>query len=100
MERNGGKLLAISVDSPEINRQTRDELGLSFPILSDEGREVVKAYGLVHEGGAPDETTIAVPAHLLVRQDRRIAWRFRASRIQDRPTPDDDIRAIRAIRQG
>jgi peroxiredoxin Q/BCP len=36
---------AISVDTPETNKKFAEELGLDYPILSDPGREVARAYG-------------------------------------------------------
>ena len=36
-----------SVDTPETNKQFAESLGLDYPILSDPGKLVAKAYGVV-----------------------------------------------------
>jgi thioredoxin-dependent peroxiredoxin len=33
------------VDTPETNKKFAEELGLDYPILSDPGRDVARAYG-------------------------------------------------------
>ncbi len=38
---------AASVDSPEINKKFAEELGLDYPILSDPGKQVARAYGVI-----------------------------------------------------
>jgi len=38
---------AASVDTPEDNRKFAESLGLDFPILSDPGKKVASAYGVV-----------------------------------------------------
>ncbi len=44
---------AASVDAPDTNRKFAESLGLDYPILSDPGKEVARAYGVV----AGDRTT-------------------------------------------
>lgn len=38
---------AASVDTPETNKKFAEELGLDYPILSDPGKKVAKAYGVI-----------------------------------------------------
>ena len=38
---------AASVDTPEDNKKFAEELGLDFPLLSDPGKQVATAYGVV-----------------------------------------------------
>ena len=38
---------AASVDAPDTNRDFAESLELDYPILSDPGREVARAYGVV-----------------------------------------------------
>lgn len=38
---------AASVDTPDTNKQFAEALQLDYPILSDPGKEVAKAYGVV-----------------------------------------------------
>jgi peroxiredoxin Q/BCP len=38
---------AASVDTPEDNKKFAESLGLDFPLLSDPGKQVASAYGVV-----------------------------------------------------
>ena len=38
---------AASVDTPEDNKKFAESLGLDFPILSDPGKQIASAYGVV-----------------------------------------------------
>ena len=38
---------AASVDTPEDNKRFAESLGLDYPILSDPGKQVASAYGVV-----------------------------------------------------
>ncbi len=38
---------AASCDTPEVNKQFAQSLGLDYPILSDPGCKVARAYGVV-----------------------------------------------------
>ena len=38
---------AASVDTPEVNRQFAESLGVDYPLLSDPGKSVATAYGVV-----------------------------------------------------
>jgi peroxiredoxin Q/BCP len=35
------------VDAPDVNKQFAESLGLDYPVLSDPGKEVARAYGVV-----------------------------------------------------
>jgi thioredoxin-dependent peroxiredoxin len=35
------------VDTPETNKKFAEELGLDYPILSDPGKQVARAYGVI-----------------------------------------------------
>ncbi|HKB15900.1 MAG TPA: peroxiredoxin family protein [Planctomycetota bacterium] len=87
LRAKGGRLLAISVDSPEALADLAGEMGLGFPLLSDRERRVVREYGLLHPGGSPEKGDIAIPANFLVDRRGAIRWRHIARRIQDRVDP-------------
>lgn len=44
------QVVAISVDSPFANKGFADANKLTFPVLSDYSREVIRQYGIVHDG--------------------------------------------------
>jgi len=46
-ERAGARVIGISVDSRDKNKAFAQELGLKFPILSDEEKTVSKQYGVL-----------------------------------------------------
>ncbi len=97
LSRVGGRLLAVAVDEPQDARRVVERIGLEFPILCDTKREVIRAYGLVHEGGGLDGSDIAIPAHLLIDRDGRIISRYVSRRIQDRLDPRDVLANIRRM---
>jgi len=85
------------VDTPEESRELVAAEGLPFRILSDEQRDVVRRYGLLHAGGGPGGTDIAVPAQFLLRPDGSVAWRHISRRIQDRADPAETLAAVAAL---
>jgi peroxiredoxin len=97
LKRRGGHLIAISVDPPEVARAVVKRNRLSFPVLCDTRREVIRALGLLHPGGGPGGADIPIPAHLLLAGDGRIVWRRAASRNQDRPDPEAVLAVIRRL---
>lgn len=69
---------------------------LPFPILADEERDVIRAYGLVHAGGAPDGGDIAIPTLMLLGTDGRVLWRRVAPNVMDRLDPAEALAAVRS----
>lgn len=43
------QILGISVDSPYANKRFAEDLGVTFPLLSDFKREISKLYGILDE---------------------------------------------------
>ena len=97
LERQGGRLLAIAVDPPAQARRVVEKNRLEFPVLCDTDRKVLLAYGLVHQGGGPDGSDIAVPAHVLIDRDGQVVRRFVSHRIQERLASDDVLRVLRML---
>lgn len=46
IRRKGAVVLGVSADSVASHRKFADAYGLKFPLLSDESRETIKAYGV------------------------------------------------------
>jgi len=99
LKKLGGRLVAVSVDPPEDSRRVVQRNRLAFPILCDESRDVIRAYGLLHENGGPTGD-VAIPAHVLIDRSGRIVWKQVSSRIQDRPDPRLVVEKIRALDSG
>src|ERR1700746_4044840 len=57
---SGFAVLGISPDAPAKLAKFRDKEGLTFPLLSDPGREVLKAYGAYGEKMMYGKTTVGV----------------------------------------
>jgi peroxiredoxin Q/BCP len=49
-----------SVDRPETNRRFAASMGIDFPILSDPGKSVARAYGVLGRSGFPSRWTFYV----------------------------------------
>jgi peroxiredoxin len=97
LKRRGGKLLAISVDAPEVSRRVVEGRRLPFPILSDRDRKVIQSFGLVHARGGPGGDDIAIPAQILIAPGGRIAARHVSARVQDRIDPDLMLERVRQL---
>jgi peroxiredoxin Q/BCP len=49
-----------SVDRAETNRKFAESMGIDFPILSDPGKSVARAYGVLGSSGFPSRWTFYV----------------------------------------
>lgn len=70
----GVRLVAISVDAPEITREHRRKQGFTFTFLSDPRAEVIRRYDLLHAGAGPDGSDVARPAEFLVDSAGTVRW--------------------------
>ncbi len=95
--KKGGKLYAIASSPLADLEKMVEERGIAFPVLSDPDCSVIRAYGLLHENGGPQGEAVAVPAHFLIEKAGRIVWRFTSRLAQDRPHPDDVVKAIEGL---
>jgi len=68
------RIVAISVDPPEINREHTRKQGYTFTFLSDPEAEVIRRYDLLHEKGGAESTHIARPAEFLIDSTGTIRW--------------------------
>jgi peroxiredoxin Q/BCP len=46
IRKRGAEVAGVSVDSVESHRKFKEKFGLNFPLLSDSGKETVRAYGV------------------------------------------------------
>lgn len=57
-----------STDAPDYNKKFAESLNADYPILSDPGQKVAKAYGVVHEGRAvPERWTFYIDKEGIIR---------------------------------
>jgi peroxiredoxin len=96
LQQRGGRLIAISVDPPEVAKRVVTQHRLPFDVLCDTELAVTRDYGLTHAGGGPNGTDVPIPTHLLISPQRQIVWRRSAALIQDRPSPELLLTEIRS----
>jgi len=76
-----------------------EETGLPFNILVDEGRDVLKAYGVWHAVGLA-AWNIARPALFLIDQSGAIRYSFVAERQHEFPSHAEIMSAIDGLQIG
>ncbi|GAC1393922.1 MAG: hypothetical protein NVSMB47_02070 [Polyangiales bacterium] len=72
LEALGYGLCAVSVDLPDVSRDLAQRLGLTFPLLSDSGREVIERYGVFNR---EEKGGIAYPATFVLDRERIVLLR-------------------------
>lgn len=66
----GAELYVISVDAPAKSKaQVVQALGIQFPVLADEGKQTIRAYGV--DGGS-----FAIPSAFVIDKSGTIRWKF------------------------
>jgi peroxiredoxin Q/BCP len=95
-ESRGIRVVALSVDTPEINRKRRQKLGFTFPFLSDPNAEVIRRYDLLHAKAGPNGADIARPAEFLIDSSGTIKWVNLTDNIAVRARPEEALAAIDA----
>jgi peroxiredoxin len=91
------KVIAVSTDPKEESAKMKSELGLPFPLLSDEDEQVIKRYGLVHEKGKGNED-IPRPADLLLDPQGVIRWAMFTDNIRVSARPEALLEAAKKLR--
>ncbi|PYK53660.1 MAG: hypothetical protein DMF20_06725 [Verrucomicrobia bacterium] len=94
LESRGIQVVAISVDSPEINRRQRQKLGYTYTFLSDPRTEVIRHYDLLHRGAGSKGTDIARPAEFLIDSSGIIRWVNLTENIAVRARPEQVLEAF------
>ena len=80
-QKRGAEITAISVDTPEQNKEMIGKLLLPFRLLSDpDGDRAIKPYGVWNEQGQ-----IAVPSIVVVAKDGTIRYVYKGQDFADRP---------------
>jgi peroxiredoxin len=90
----GIRVVAISVDTPEINRRHRKKMGFTYMFLSDPKTEVIRRYDVLHAGAGPKGTDIARPAEFLIDSTGTVRWVNLTENIAVRARPEQVLRAF------
>jgi peroxiredoxin len=98
-EAKGAKLVAVSVDSVEQNREVAERLELGYPILSDAQLAATDAFGIRHPGGNPfksgTDADIPRPA-TYVFANGVVTWRDLTDNFRVRTDPQRVLDAVDA----
>ncbi len=68
------RLVALSVDPPEISRTLCQKQGYTFPFLSDPKAQVIRRYDLLHPHGGIGGADISRPAEILLDPTGTVRW--------------------------
>jgi peroxiredoxin len=68
------RVIGISADPPETNREHSRKLGYTFTLLSDPSSDVIRRYDLLHEKGGPSGEDISRPAEFLIDSTGTVRW--------------------------
>lgn len=93
-DAKGIRVVAISVDPPEVSRTHRQKMGFTFPILSDTKAEAIRRYDLLHPGAGPKGADIARPGEFLIDSTGTIQWMNLTENIAVRARPDQVLKAF------
>jgi peroxiredoxin len=99
LESRGLRVVAISVDTPEINRRQQQKLGYTYTFLSDPNTEVIRRYDLLHHRAGPNHTDIARPAEFLIDSSGIIRWVNLTENIAVRARPEQILQAFEQMEQ-
>src|SRR4029077_18543302 len=94
----GLRVAAISVDSVEINRQHKQRMGFTYPLLSDADAAVIRRYDLLHRGAGPKGADISRPAEFLIDANGIIRWVNLTDNIAVRARPEQVLEAFDEMR--
>jgi peroxiredoxin len=90
----GIRVVAISVDAPEVNVRHRQKLGFTYTFLSDPKAETIQRYDLLHKGGGPNGTDIARPAEFLIDSTGTVRWVNLTESVTVRAQPEQVLKAF------
>jgi peroxiredoxin len=86
-------MIAISADSPGDGQKVAREMKLTYPILSDFNKNLIRQYGVLH----PEEG-IARPSMFLVNKQGRIVWSYVGQDAGDRPLMATILQQLQAAK--
>ena len=94
----GIRAVAISVDSPEINREYMlQKAGYTFTFLSDPKLEAIRRYDLVHAGQGVNGADIARPAEFLIDPSGTVRWRMMTENLFVRARPEQILEIAKSL---
>jgi peroxiredoxin len=99
IQQLGGLLLAISSEDQAHAARLKADLDLSFAVLADPARQVIRAYGVFHEH-EPKGRLIARPATFVLDAVGVICFRYIGAAPTDRPEPETILATLKHLSGG
>ncbi len=114
IEESGATFVAISPQTVKQSYFMHDQHKLKFPLLSDAGNKVARAFGLVYRVPAAQEAVyrrafvnlpfangdqsweLPIPATFVIERDGRVLWASANEDYTERPEPAEIFDALRA----
>ena len=93
IQAEGAELIAISADPVTVVDSTQQKLEITYPLLSDENREMISAYNVLD----PSDTDIARPATYIIDMQARVVWKFLDVKTGGRLGPDQILTALKNL---
>jgi peroxiredoxin len=94
----GIRPVAISVDSPETNRDLCEKAGYTFTFLSDPKADAIRRYDLLHAGAGENGQDVARPAEFLLDSSGTVRWVNLTENYWVRARPEQILEAARSLR--
>ena len=91
--------MAISVDSSEDSRNLMQDAGYSFTFLSDQKREVIRRWDLVHADGGGKGVDISRPAEFLVDKSGTVRWMMLTENYWVRARPEEILDKAKLLQE-
>lgn len=103
LEAHGIKLAAISYDSVGVITDFAEKKGITYPLLSDSGSKMIRAFGILNERDfKPGRFGYGVPYPIvfLIDETGVIRGKFAERRYQDRPPVSELLKALEVHDRG
>ena len=94
------RLVAISVDPPEVSKDFKRRRGFTFTLLSDPNSEVIHRYDLLHVAGGPAKQDISRPAEFLLDSSGTVRWVNFTDDVRVRARADEMLSVAKDINEG
>lgn len=86
------EVIAVSVDDLSRAGYAVEAVGLTFPVLSDESAEAIKAYGIYRPG-----PHLPKPSTFVIDQQGNIRWQYIGGSKSDRPANSRIIEQLQRL---
>lgn len=94
-DKAGIQIVAVSTDEPAYLRLAREKALAQFDFLSDQNRELIDRFAIVHRDGGPDGD-IAQSASFLLDDEGRVIWSYATDNYRIRKHPATVLAEINA----